>query len=55
MTVYRLRSKCTVGSGLHSGRKLEVGDTNVVITAIQENVGLRGRGAQRGRLVMRRD
>lgn len=41
-------------SALHAGRELEVGDTNIVVTAVQENVGLTGRGAQRGGIVMRK-
>lgn len=32
---------------LHGGGELEVRDTNIVVSAVQENVGLRGRGAQR--------
>lgn len=35
-------------SVLHGGGELEVGDTNVVVTAVQENVGLGGRGTKRG-------
>lgn len=37
-----------VVSVLHGGGELEVGDTNVIVTAVQENVGLGGRGTKRG-------
>lgn len=47
LSVYRLRSKGVAMSVLHAGRELEVRDTNIVVTAVQEDVGLRGRGAQR--------
>lgn len=30
-------------SALHGGRELEVGDANVVVAAVEEDVGLRGR------------
>lgn len=35
-------------SVLHGGGELEVGDTNVVVTAVQENVSLGGRDTKRG-------
>lgn len=31
-------------SVLHGGGELEVGDADIVVTAVQEDVGLRGRG-----------
>lgn len=43
VSVYRLRSEDVAVSGLHGGRKLQVRDTNVVVTTVEENVGLRGR------------
>lgn len=46
-SVWRLRSGSAAVSVLHAGRKLEVGDTNIVIAAVEEDVSLRGRGAQR--------
>ena len=49
-SVYRLRSEGVAVSVLHAGRELEVGDTNIVVTTVQENVGLRKRWAQRGTL-----
>lgn len=47
-TVYRLRSEAAAVSVLHGGGELEVGDANVVVAAVQENVGLRGRGGKQG-------
>lgn len=34
-------------SVLHAGRELEVRDTNIVVAAVEEDVSLRGRRAQR--------
>ncbi len=48
--VYRLRAEGGAESVLHAGRELQVGDTNVVVPTVQEDVGLRGRGAQGGGL-----
>lgn len=45
--VYGLRSEGVAASVLHAGGELEVGDANVVVTAVQENVRLRGRGGMR--------
>lgn len=44
--MHTLGSKVTTASALHGGRELEIGYANIVVTAVQEDVGLRGRGAQ---------
>lgn len=55
LSVYRLRSEGVAVSVLHAGRELEVGDANVVVSAVQENVSLRGRGGAHEReTVMRK-
>lgn len=49
LTVHTLGSKVTIALDLHGGRELEIGYANIVVTAVQEDVGLRGRGAQEER------
>lgn len=51
--LFSLREDKGGGEALHGGRELEVGDANVVVAAVEEDVGLRGRGAE-GREVTRR-
>ena len=53
LSVYRLRSEVLV-SVLHAGRELQVGDTNIVVTAVQENVSLRRKRRTEKGIVMRK-